>query len=317
MGAARRRRRLGMLVGATLRARCALDRPPVVRGARGRRSAPGPQLVWGPNAAGKTSLLEAMVVLARGGSHRTTTDAELIRWGADVARIEGRSGGDDDRGRARPARVRGGRRGRAEADPGQRRGAAGGGARRAAPRRPVRARGHAPRRRVAVAPAGRRSTSSPRRCCPGYAAELATYGRALQQRNGLLRAIREETGGARGAALLGPAVPRRRRRGRRGDGTRSSTRLAAPARRRARARSRRRRAPPARSGSSTSRTRPRRPARPPRDALARRLAETAEKEVWNGTTLIGPHRDDVAFVMSRPRPRRSRRVASSGPRSSR
>src|SRR4029078_803889 len=28
---------------------------------------------------------------------------------------------------------------------------------------------------------------------PGYAADLATYGRALQQRNGLLRAIREET----------------------------------------------------------------------------------------------------------------------------
>ncbi|MES1239485.1 MAG: AAA family ATPase, partial [Chloroflexota bacterium] len=43
----------------------------------------GPQLVYGPNAAGKTSLLEAMVVLARGSSHRTTTDAEMIRWGAD------------------------------------------------------------------------------------------------------------------------------------------------------------------------------------------------------------------------------------------
>ena len=56
---------------------------------------PGPHLVWGPNAAGKTSLLEAMVVLARGGSHRTTTDAELIRWGADVARIEGRTGTDE------------------------------------------------------------------------------------------------------------------------------------------------------------------------------------------------------------------------------
>src|SRR5690349_25082076 len=53
---------------------------------------PGPQLVWGPNAAGKTSLLEAMVVLARGSSHRTTTDAELIRWGADVSRIESRAG---------------------------------------------------------------------------------------------------------------------------------------------------------------------------------------------------------------------------------
>ena len=35
----------------------------------------------------------------------------------------------------------------------------------------------------------------------------------------------------------------------------------------------------------------------PRDALSRRLRETAEKELWNGTTLIGPHRDDVAFVM--------------------
>src|SRR5262245_17188351 len=54
----------------------------------------GPQLIWGPNAAGKTSLLEAMVVLARGASHRTTTDAELVRWGADVTRIEGRAGDD-------------------------------------------------------------------------------------------------------------------------------------------------------------------------------------------------------------------------------
>src|SRR5215210_2903968 len=55
---------------------------------------PGPQLVWGPNAAGKTSLLEAMVVLARGSSHRTTTDSDLIRWGADVARIEGHAGAE-------------------------------------------------------------------------------------------------------------------------------------------------------------------------------------------------------------------------------
>jgi DNA replication and repair protein RecF len=35
----------------------------------------------------------------------------------------------------------------------------------------------------------------------------------------------------------------------------------------------------------------------PRDALARRLAETADKEVWNGTTLIGPHRDDLVFEL--------------------
>ena len=30
------------------------------------------------------------------------------------------------------------------------------------------------------------------------------------------------------------------------------------------------------------------------EALARRLADTADKEVWNGSTVIGPHRDDVA-----------------------
>ena len=36
---------------------------------------PGPHLVVGPNAAGKTSLLEAIVLLAWGRSHRTSTDA--------------------------------------------------------------------------------------------------------------------------------------------------------------------------------------------------------------------------------------------------
>ena len=40
---------------------------------------------------------------------------------------------------------------------------------------------------------------------------------------------------------------------------------------------------------------PAQPGETPRDALARRLADTAEKEVWNGSTVIGPHRDDLAF----------------------
>ena len=39
------------------------------------------------------------------------------------------------------------------------------------------------------------------------------------------------------------------------------------------------------------------PGESPRDALARRLADTAEKEIWNGTTVIGPHRDDVVFEL--------------------
>ena len=50
---------------------------------------------------------------------------------------------------------------------------------------------------------------------PAYADDLATYGRALQQRNSLLRAIREEERHARRAALLGRDVPRRRRPDRR------------------------------------------------------------------------------------------------------
>jgi DNA replication and repair protein RecF len=35
----------------------------------------------------------------------------------------------------------------------------------------------------------------------------------------------------------------------------------------------------------------------PTDALRRRLAETVEKELWNGATLVGPHRDDVTFEL--------------------
>ena len=48
------------------------------------------------------------------------------------------------------------------------------------------------------------------------------------------------------------------------------------------------------------------PGETPRDALARRLVETAEKEVWNGATLIGPHRDDLVVRARRARPGRLR-----------
>ena len=39
------------------------------------------------------------------------------------------------------------------------------------------------------------------------------------------------------------------------------------------------------------------PGETPRDALRRRLAETVDKEAWNGTTLVGPHRDDLVFEL--------------------
>lgn len=45
-------------------------------------------IVTGANAQGKTNLLEALIVLATGRSHRTTRDQELIRWGAEEARVE-------------------------------------------------------------------------------------------------------------------------------------------------------------------------------------------------------------------------------------
>jgi DNA replication and repair protein RecF len=254
----------------------------------------GPQLIWGPNAAGKTSLLEAMVLLARGASHRTTTDAELIRWGADVARVVGTSGSDEiEVALVRPGSV-----------------AAAGGARKrirvnGVPRRAAALAEHlrvvlfAPEDMLLVAgsPTLRRSTLDQLAATltPGYAAELSTYGRALQQRNGLLRAIREETasrdqlrywdrpfldaGGAVVAARLALLE-------------RLSAPLAA-----AHAEIAPDEAAAGALGLEYVTNAPMGTGESPRDALERRLAETAEKEAWNGTTLVGPHRDDLAFVM--------------------
>ncbi|TWH46642.1 DNA replication/repair protein RecF [Sporomusa sp. KB1] len=42
----------------------------------------------GPNAQGKTNLIEALYLAAMGRSHRTNTDQELIRWDQSAASIE-------------------------------------------------------------------------------------------------------------------------------------------------------------------------------------------------------------------------------------
>lgn len=246
--------------------------------------------MWGPNAAGKTSLLEAIALLGWGRSHRTTADGELIRWGADLSRVEGRVGGDvlevavtrsgaDGRGGRKRIRVNGvGRR------------ASGLG-------RVLRVVLFAPEDMLLVvgAPSLRRSAIDALAAArsPAYADDLATYGRTLQQRNSLLRAIREESatrdqlrfwdgafldaGGrvvaARLALLAAVETP-----------LAAAHAEIAP--------------DEAAAGRLTLRYVTNAPAfdgETPRDALARRLAETAEKEVWNGSTVIGPHRDDVAF----------------------
>ncbi len=131
---------------------------------------------------------------------------------------------------------------------------------------------------------------------PHYGRDLATYGRALQQRNGLLRAIREEQ--ATRAELrfwdqtmldAGTAVREARMR--------LLADLAGPL-----AAAHAEIAPDEAADAplhvTYSTNAPQHDGESVRDALARRLAETADKEVWNGTTLIGPHRDDLVFEMT-------------------
>jgi DNA replication and repair protein RecF len=250
----------------------------------------GAHLVWGPNAAGKTSLLEALVVSARGSSHRTLTDAELIRWDAPFARVDTR--------REVPG-----------LDPLEldvtlvREGPAGG-------RKRIRVNG-VPRRATALAgllrvvvfapedmlliagpPSLRRGVLDALTCqrIPAHAADVAAYGRVLAQRNALLRAIRDERATPdqlppwnaklveSGAAIVdarhrvlgelaGPLVAAHAEiASDEGRFTITYESNVVPA-----------------AGE------------PSRDALVRRLAETAEKEAWNGSTLVGPHRDDLAF----------------------
>lgn len=58
---------------------------------------PGTTLLVGPNAAGKTNVLEAMFLLAVGKSFRADEDREVVRWGSEIARIRGRvsAGGEE------------------------------------------------------------------------------------------------------------------------------------------------------------------------------------------------------------------------------
>ena len=253
---------------------------------------PGPHLVWGPNAAGKTSLLEAMVLLAWGRSHRTSADGELIRWGTDLARVEGRIGDDT----IEVAVVRTGAAGAT----GRKRIRVNGLGRRAAGLAGLlRVVVFAPEEMLLIAgsPSLRRAAidqlASSR--SPAYAGGLTTFGRVLQQRNGLLRAIREE-GASRdelrfwdGAFLdAGGAIVAERRR---------LLEILADPLAAAHAEIAPDEAAVARLGLRMVTNAPATPGESARDALARRLVETADKEVWNGSTLVGPHRDDVAFEL--------------------
>lgn len=49
-------------------------------------------LIVGPNTAGKTNILEAIMLIATGKSFRADRDSEMIQWKAGFARVKGRVG---------------------------------------------------------------------------------------------------------------------------------------------------------------------------------------------------------------------------------
>jgi DNA replication and repair protein RecF len=61
-----------------------------------RTLAPAVTALVGRNGAGKTNVLEAMHLIARGDSPRARDDTELVRWGANTARVSARVERVDD-----------------------------------------------------------------------------------------------------------------------------------------------------------------------------------------------------------------------------
>jgi DNA replication and repair protein RecF len=120
---------------------------------------------------------------------------------------------------------------------------------------------------------------------------MSTYARALTQRNALLRRLRDEVGSPDELRYWDGVLVEA---GGRILEWRHETlgRLAAPL---AAAHSEIAPQEPGLTLRYVSNVEPR-PGEDRADALRRRLGETAEKEVWNGSTLVGPHRDDLVFV---------------------
>ena len=256
---------------------------------------PGPQVVVGQNAAGKTNLLEGVVLLSLGRSHRAHADQELIRWGATVARVAATITREPLSASLERLEV-------AVAAPGSG----------VQARKQIRVNGVGRRaealsgllRTVLFAPESMSLVSGPpvarrdeldalaAQLQPLHARALTTYARALTQRNSLLRLIRE--GEAERDQLRywdqvlvaeGAAIVERRMA--------ALENLAAPLGA-AHVEIAPAEAPLALTYETNA---PARGGERPADALRRRLAETADKELWQGQTLVGPHRDDVRFLL--------------------
>ena len=153
---------------------------------------PGLNVVVGDNAQGKTNLLEAISFAVAGSSTRTANDAEVVRWKQDFSRVEARVS-LDDAGDERAVAV-----GYA---PGQKKRLTVDGA--SSPSLTNYAAGAAGVRAVTFFPDDIRivkGSPSDRRefldgllstLRPSYARAVAEYAKTVQQRNQLLRRIRD------------------------------------------------------------------------------------------------------------------------------
>lgn len=252
-------------------------------------------LFVGPNAAGKTSVLEALHVLATTKSPRTTSDGELIRWGETVTRIEGGFVAHD----GRPVRLA----------TGLQKGGAGEGltkrlevegqvvetAREVVSRAPVVMFGPDDLVLIKEGPGERRRflNTALAQLKPAYLDDLLRYRRALRQRNELLKNLRD---GSRDYDALGPWTEQL---------VLSGARLATDRRRFVADLSAH--AGPLHAiigqgeslalsyrgelGEATSEAEA-------AALLRERLADLADLEVRRGTTLAGPHRDEVGVEVN-------------------
>lgn len=257
---------------------------------------PGPHVVVGRNAAGKTNLIEAIFVLSSARSHRASADVEMVRWGSEFARTAARV---EAAGRIEEPEVVIHARGAGNTL------AASGGARKRIRINGVNRRAsalHAIMRTVLFAPEDMLLVVGPPSLRRGLldalvaqrevtaGAVMSTYARALTQRNSLLRRIREEVA-ARDELVYWDSVIC-------DDGGRildwRSETMAALARPLEAAHREIAPREPRLTMRYVSNVLPG-PGEDHASALRRRLRETADKEIWNGATLVGPHRDDFVF----------------------
>ena len=244
----------------------------------------------GPNGAGKTNILEAIALAATGASGRARDDSELIRWGAPFARITAVVERAEDERKVELIVF-------APHEPERRR-----------PRRwLVNGVGRRPEDAVGSAavvsffpedvalfsdgPSARRRhlDTTLSQVDRAHRADVRELGRVLEQRNALLRALRDGTGTAAELAFwdtelcrLSASVSLRRI---------LLVRDLAPAYERAVARFAGPRTSLAYVSQADGATVEERA-----EGYLRLVLEKRERELWQGVTLVGPHREDLSVA---------------------